>query len=160
MGASQSSAAHGEQVIAPSASVQFSPALIDSLSSRHEPVPPSSSADDIIRRRLAAEAAHIRSQEAEILHSISAALEKENLDKDKAGLNSDVLGRDIEEIREKIERIRENKNREEEGVRLAREGVKQCYLDHPDKPLDCWKQVDIFKTEVSKLEQAFVKSLQ
>ncbi|WVO12535.1 hypothetical protein L204_100135 [Cryptococcus depauperatus] len=148
MGASQSSAAHGEQ---------FSPALIDSLSSRHEPVPPSSSADDIIRRRLAAEAAHIRSQEAEILHSISAALEKENLDKDKAGLNSDVLGRDIEEIREKIERIRENKNREEEGVRLAREGVKH---DHPDKPLDCWKQVDIFKTEVSKLEQAFVKSLQ
>jgi hypothetical protein len=29
-----------------------------------------------------------------------------------------------------------------------------------DTPLDCWRQVDAFKAEVAKLEQAFVKSLQ
>ncbi|KIR62437.1 hypothetical protein I314_03379, partial [Cryptococcus bacillisporus CA1873] len=138
----------------------FSPALISRLSSPHDPAPPTSSTDDIVRRRLAAESAHLRSQEAEILHSISAALEKENLDREKPGMSSQVLGRDIDEIREKVERIKEKKNNESEGVKLARQSVEQCYLANEDKPLDCWKQVEAFKAEVAKLEQAFVKSLQ
>ncbi|WVQ90889.1 hypothetical protein IAS59_004675 [Cryptococcus gattii] len=163
MGAAQSSQPAQDQLIRPqepSTSVQFSPALISRLSSPHEPAPPTSSTDDIVRRRLAAESAHLRSQEAEILHSISAALEKENLDRERPGMSSHVLGRDIDEIREKVERMREKKNNESEGVRLARQGVEQCYLTHGDKPLDCWKQVEAFKAEVAKLEQAFVKSLQ
>ncbi|KIR34038.1 hypothetical protein I352_03270 [Cryptococcus deuterogattii MMRL2647] len=84
-------------------------------------------------------------------------------------MSSQVLGRDIEEIREKVERMKEKKNNESEGVKLARQSVEQCYLyvalalvfaANEDKPLDCWKQVEAFKTEVAKLEQAFVKSLQ
>ncbi|KAK8853144.1 hypothetical protein IAR55_003845 [Kwoniella newhampshirensis] len=171
MGANQSSpAAPGqEQVISapePGTSVQFSPSLIDRLSSpTHSSSSPSSSSsassDDIVKRRLAAESAHLRSQEAEILSKISAALEKENLDKEKPGMSSEVLGRDIEEIREKVERIKERKAGKDKGeVRKAREGVEKCYLSHPDKPLDCWKEVELFKKEVAKLEQAFVKSLQ
>ncbi|KIR98410.1 hypothetical protein L804_03981 [Cryptococcus deuterogattii 2001/935-1] len=163
MGAAQSSQPAQDQLIQaqePATSVQFSPALISRLSSPHEPVAPSSNTDDIVRRRLAAESAHLRSQEAEILHSISAALEKENLDREKPGMSSQVLGRDIEEIREKVERMKEKKNNESEGVKLARQSVEQCYLANEDKPLDCWKQVEAFKTEVAKLEQAFVKSLQ
>ncbi|WVO21145.1 uncharacterized protein IAS62_002451 [Cryptococcus decagattii] len=143
MGAAQSSQPAQDQIIQePSTSVQFSPALISRLSSPHEPPPPTSSTDDIVRRRLAAESAHLRSQEAEILHSISAALEKENLD------------------REKPERINHKKNNESQGIKLARQSVEQCYLANEDKPLDCWKQVEEFKHQVAKLEQAFVKSLQ
>jgi altered-inheritance-of-mitochondria protein 13 len=75
--------------------IQFSPSLVDRLS--HPPSEKPKSTDEVVRQRLAAEAAHIRQQEAEILEKISAALEKENLDKEKPGMSSEVLGRDIEE---------------------------------------------------------------
>ena len=110
---------------------QFSPSLINRLASPPPASSPSQgdSTDDIIRRRLAAESAHIRQQEADILKQISAALEKENLDKEKPGMSSEVLGRDIEEVREKVERMRkERSEKETQGVRSAREGVRRCYL--------------------------------
>ncbi|WVQ67097.1 uncharacterized protein L199_005291 [Kwoniella botswanensis] len=164
MGAAQSSQNVQEQVITPSepgTSVQFSPSLISRLSSPSDSSSSSSnSADDIVRRRLAAESANLRSQEAEILSKINAALEKENLDKEKPGMSSEVLGKDIEQIREKVERLKEKKLNTSKGVREAREQVEKCYLTNPEKPLDCWKQVEAFKSEVAKLEQAFVKSLQ
>ncbi|KAI9633969.1 uncharacterized protein MKK02DRAFT_38640 [Dioszegia hungarica] len=175
MGAQQSSQAPQEQVFQsePSTSVQFSPSLIDRLSSA-APSPDksakssssvsgssSSSTDDIVRRRLAAESAHIRQQESEILSKISAALEKENMDKEKPRMSSQVLSRDIEEVREKVGRMkREREQKEGEGVRKAKEGVVACYAAKKDRPLDCWKEVEAFKFEVSKLEQAFVKSMQ
>ncbi|EIW72243.1 hypothetical protein TREMEDRAFT_70657 [Tremella mesenterica DSM 1558] len=162
MGASQSAPTTQEHVVSPepSTSVQFSPSLISRLSN-----PPSDTSsnnpEDVVRRRLAAESAHIRQQEAEILQSINAALEKENLDREKPGMSSEVLGRDIEEVREKVERMKKEKAaREGEGVRSARESVRRCYLENIDHPLDCQRQVDAFKEEVRKLELAFVKSLQ
>ncbi|ORX40662.1 hypothetical protein BD324DRAFT_611714 [Kockovaella imperatae] len=164
MGASQSSQARPEQVVsAPesSTSVSFSPSLIDRLSSPASSKEPSESTDDIVRRRLAAESAHIRSQEAEILSKISAALEKENLDKEKPGMSSEVLGRDIEEVREKVERMkRDREEKEGEGIRKAKEDILRCYRENAQRPLDCWREVETFKTEVAKLEKAFVKSLQ
>ncbi|WVW86092.1 hypothetical protein I302_108131 [Kwoniella bestiolae CBS 10118] len=164
MGAAQSSQNVQEQVITPSepgTSVQFSPSLISRLSSPSDPSSSSSnSPDDIVRRRLAAESANLRSQEAEILSKINAALEKENLDREKPGMSSEVLGKDIEQVREKVERLREKRLNTSRGVREAREGVEKCYLTNAEKPLDCWKQVETFKSEVAKLEQAFVKSLQ
>lgn len=107
--------------------IQFSPTLVDRLS--HPPSEKPKSTDEVVRQRLAAEAAHIRQQEAEILEKISAALEKENLDKEKPGMSSEVLGRDIEEVREKVQRMRnERSSRENEEVRRAKEGVVKCYL--------------------------------
>lgn len=124
------------------ANSQFSPSLVSRLSSPAEPINAQASTDDIVRRRLAAESAHIRAQEAEILQKISAALEKENLDKEKPGMSSEVLGRDIEEVREKVERMRkEREQKEGPEVTAAREGVIRCYryvdgvaiLVHTDK---------------------------
>ncbi|EAL19238.1 hypothetical protein CNBH3370 [Cryptococcus deneoformans B-3501A] len=161
MGAAQSSQP-ADQLIhpqEPNTSVQFSPALISRLSTPHEPTP-TSTTDDVVRRRLAAESAHLRAQEADILSAISAALEKENLDREKPGMSAHVLGSDIDHIREKIERMKDKRNKEGDGVKLARQGVETCYRANGDRPLDCWKQVEAFKAEVAKLEQAFVKSLQ
>ncbi|KAL1412199.1 hypothetical protein Q8F55_003209 [Vanrija albida] len=167
MGAAQSSqnGAADHVVNAPEASgtsVEFSPTLIQRLANPGAyPAPATAqSTDELVRQKLAAESAALRSKEAEILSSISSALEKENLDREK-GLSSEVLGRDIEEVREKVERIVEDrKNRQGAGVVAAKEGVVACYLANPDRPLDCWKEVEAFKAEVSKLESAFVKSLQ
>lgn len=108
---------------------QFSPSLISRLSSPPDPSAKSTKPDDVVRRRLAAESAHLRAEEAEILSTISAALEKENLDREKPGMSSEVLGRDIEEVREKVERMgSERRAKESEGVRGAKEGVVRCYL--------------------------------
>lgn len=82
-----------------------------------------------MRQKLANESAALRQKEAEILGSITAALEKENLDREKPGMSSDALGRDIEEVREKVQRmVEDKKNKETEDVRRAREGVVKCYL--------------------------------
>lgn len=68
--------------------------------------------------------------------SISSALEKENLDKEKAGgvLSSEILGRDIQEIREKVQRIESKRKSVVEGegekkaIKESREEVVKCYL--------------------------------
>jgi altered-inheritance-of-mitochondria protein 13 len=106
--------------------------LIDRLSSPKSSSSKSSDApssnDDIVRRRLAAESAHLRTQETEILQAISSALEKENLDKEKPGMSSEVLGRDIEEVREKIERIKRDRMGDVgKGVEGAQANVRKCY---------------------------------
>lgn len=137
MGAAQSTPNEREHVVeAPaessgSTSVFFSPSLIDQLS--HPPSDPNAkpiakSNDDAILRRLNAESAHIRQEEEKILSSISAALEKENMEKEKPGMSSDVLGKDIEQVREKVERlVKQRSEREGQDVREAKQGVVQCY---------------------------------
>ncbi len=84
--------------------------------------------------RLQAETERLRHDEAQILASISAALEKENLDKEKPGMSSEILSRDIEEIREKIERMGGKRKEvlggegEKAEVKKARDEVVKCYL--------------------------------
>jgi altered-inheritance-of-mitochondria protein 13 len=107
---------------------QFSPSLISRLMSPSTPSAPANSTDELVRRRLSQESAALRSKEAEILSSISAALEKENLDKEKPGMSSDVLGRDIEEVREKVERMAADRaNKETDALRAAKASVVACY---------------------------------
>ncbi|KAJ9095692.1 hypothetical protein QFC21_005564 [Naganishia friedmannii] len=167
-----------EQVIRPQeqgTSVQFAPSLISQLSSTT--TSPSSSEpiahthhDTTIMARLHAESERLRTQESEIMHSISRALEKENLDAEKPGQSSALLGRDMEQVREKLERWGRKRGGEvlfegEGGqgehaqVRKQRDAVVQCYLNNQDRPLDCWKQVDQFKHTVGNLEADFVASL-
>lgn len=84
--------------------------------------------DDLVRARLAQESAALRQKEAEILSSISSALEKENLDREKPGMSSEVLGNDIEAVREKVQRmVQDKKNMETPELTAAREGVVLCY---------------------------------
>ncbi|GMK55542.1 hypothetical protein CspeluHIS016_0205980 [Cutaneotrichosporon spelunceum] len=138
-------------------SVEFAPSLLQRLMTPRSAAP---STDDLVRERLAAESAALRQKEAEILGSISAALEKENLDREKPGMSSEVLGHDIEAVREKIERMeKDKKNLETPELARARAEVVACYTNKPQRPLDCWREVDAFKAQVSKLEQQFVKSL-
>ena len=69
-------------------------------------------------------------------------------------MSSEVLGRDIEEVREKVERMRKDKeSKEGPEIRQAREKVVLCYKEKEGKPLDCWREVEAFKNEVSKLEK-------
>ncbi|WWC71946.1 uncharacterized protein I206_105905 [Kwoniella pini CBS 10737] len=167
MGAAQSSQNVQDQVILPNeptTSVEFSPSLISRLSSSSSndksDNQTTNTTDEKIKKRLEIEIENLRLKENEILTKINKELEKENLNKEKPGMSSEILSKDIEQIKLKVERLNQNKFNEGKGISDARKQVIGCYLNNPDKPLDCWKQVENFKTEVAKLEQAFVKSLQ
>lgn len=44
----------------------------------------------------------------------------------------------------------------DENVERARNEVVTCLRLHDRRPLDCWKEVEGFKREVARLEEAFV----
>jgi altered-inheritance-of-mitochondria protein 13 len=44
----------------------------------------------------------------------------------------------------------------DERVEQARNEVVTCLRLHDRRPLDCWKEVEGFKKEVARLEEAFV----
>ena len=124
-------------------SSQFAPSLLTQLTSSSSDQTNASSSsnhhDPVILSRLQAEVSKLRSEEAQILKSISSALEKENLDRDRGStensqgsLNSVTLSRDLEDVREKVERMMGKRaghvGAESSEVETGRASLVQCYL--------------------------------
>lgn len=42
-------------------------------------------------------------------------------------------------------------------VETAKEKLVQCLRTNDRRPLDCWQEVEQFKVQVGKLEQAFIQ---
>ncbi|OXV10668.1 hypothetical protein Egran_01569 [Elaphomyces granulatus] len=63
--------------------------------------------------------------------------------------------KEIERLREKLE-SRKKLVDLDEGVERAKAKVTSCLRINDRRPLDCWKEVAIFKQEVAKLERIFV----
>lgn len=42
-------------------------------------------------------------------------------------------------------------------VEKAKENLVKCLRTNDRRPLDCWQEVETFKAEVGKLEQAFIQ---
>jgi altered-inheritance-of-mitochondria protein 13 len=63
--------------------------------------------------------------------------------------------KEIERLRSKLE-SRKKLTALDENVERAKSEVVNCLRLHDRRPLDCWKEVEGFKQEVAKLEQAFV----
>lgn len=63
--------------------------------------------------------------------------------------------KEIERLRTKLE-SRKKLVDLDEGVERAKEEVTNCLRINDRRPLDCWKEVAIFKQEVAKLERIFV----
>ncbi|KAB8075696.1 hypothetical protein BDV29DRAFT_171641 [Aspergillus leporis] len=62
---------------------------------------------------------------------------------------------EIEELRAKLEGRRKLVEIDE-SVEKAKSNVVSCLRLNDRRPLDCWQEVDAFKKEVAKLEEAFV----
>lgn len=65
------------------------------------------------------------------------------------------MNAEIEELRAKLEGRRKLVE-VDERVERARNEVVTCLRLHDRRPLDCWKEVEGFKREVARLEEAFV----
>jgi altered-inheritance-of-mitochondria protein 13 len=63
--------------------------------------------------------------------------------------------KEIERLRSKLE-SRKKLATLDDGVERAKSDVVNCLRINDRRPLDCWKEVDNFKQEVARLEQAFV----
>ncbi|KXN87725.1 hypothetical protein AN958_08201 [Leucoagaricus sp. SymC.cos] len=179
MGASQSRSETNEKVFHSETPISFSPDVVNQLSNRLESPGTSPERQTIldahIRARIQDELEHLRREEEQV-QKIERALEKENLDKERAMTgdasegdgsgtgdvkSSTALQGDLGEIREKINKYQTRKELTEyPEVKTYGDAVVECYSKNPTRTLDCWKEVDRFKTSVAKLEQEYFKTLQ
>lgn len=68
------------------------------------------------------------------------------------------MQKDVSELRKKLEQ-RKKIAELDENVESAKQDVTKCLRDHDRRPLDCWKEVETFKTEVRRLEGAWVEKI-
>jgi MICOS complex subunit MIC19 len=72
------------------------------------------------------------------------------------------LGEDIEAVKTRVERYAQRRALAAESgsaVEDSRKAVVQCYKLNPERPLDCWKEIEQFRVEVAKLENVRFPSL-
>lgn len=76
-------------------------------------------------------------------------------------LGREAVSRDVAKLREKLEKRRKVKeiNEIDAAVESAREDVIKCLRGNDRRPLDCWKEVEVFKEGVRKLEGSWVESV-
>lgn len=70
-------------------------------------------------------------------------------------MSRDSVNTEIKELRAKLEG-RRKLVQIDESVEKAKSNVVSCLRLNDRRPLDCWQEVDAFKREVAKLEEAFV----
>ena len=135
-----------------------------------------------MRARIDADVARLKEQESDVVREIEAALERENLDRERsmAGAadepgagdvkSSAVLMEDLEEIRQKVERYNNRRElAEHPELKAKSDAVVECYQcvyllyiyrayaeiicrSHPKTTLDCWREVEEFHSAVADVE--------
>jgi altered-inheritance-of-mitochondria protein 13 len=70
-------------------------------------------------------------------------------------ISRDSVANEIEQLRSRLDGRRKLAELDE-GVSKAKADVVGCLRLNDRRPLDCWQEVDAFKREVAKMEQAFV----
>lgn len=138
--------------------------------------------DASVRAKIGAEAARLHEGDDVLRQEIEAALERENLDRERSMTgdadehgdvkNSTALLGDLEEVRQKVDRYRARASlAEHPEVKHASEAVASCYRcvsicfrvmrtrvtspdsANPTTTLNCWSEVTAFRGAVARLEQ-------
>ena len=119
---------------------------------------------------MTAELERIRDQEAQRLADYTSSLTPTSEDESSPSLTekitdaltpnspqrtNDSVSKEVVELRSKLER-RKKLEQNDPAVDKAKDSLVQCLRLKDRRPLDCWEQVEAFKTEVAKLEQRFV----
>lgn len=73
-------------------------------------------------------------------------------------LSHDSVEKEIMDLRRKLE-ARKKVEQMSPEVAGARERLVQCLRINDRRPLDCWQEVEQFKTEVGKLERDFLRKI-
>lgn len=73
----------------------------------------------------------------------------------KAGIDRNAVAKDIDDLKKKLD-SRKKKVEMDREVERAKEQVIICLRKNDRRPLDCWEEVQRFKSEVGRLEKKFV----
>lgn len=73
-----------------------------------------------------------------------------------SGRSHDSVNKEIMDLRAKLD-ARKKVEKASPAVEQAKEKLVQCLRTNDRRPLDCWQEVEMFKAEVGKLEQAFIQ---
>ncbi|KAJ7135048.1 hypothetical protein C8R43DRAFT_894616, partial [Mycena crocata] len=145
--------------------IQFSQDLVDSLADNAASSTPTparqNSIDAQIRARIQAELKQLRAEEQSVRDQIQAALEKENLDRERAMAGdpdsvktSAALLADLDQVREKVDRFHARRDLSAyPALRDDSDALVACYKNNATTPLDCWQHVEKFKASVAEIEQ-------
>ena len=72
-------------------------------------------------------------------------------------LDSNKVSKEVDELRKKLAQRRQAIEADK-GVTDAKAQVVACLRLNDRRPLDCWEEVERFKSEVGRLEKRFVDS--
>lgn len=73
-------------------------------------------------------------------------------------MTSRSVNKQVEDLRKKLEE-RKQVRALPEAVENARGSVVRCLTENDRRPLDCWQEVENFRTEVKKLESEWVNKV-
>jgi len=171
MGGSQSKPDE-ERIFETGPPVQLSPGLANYITQEATSpnVPPArqSTLDDRVREKIQSGVSKLKEKESEIEQEIQNALNKETLEKkveesdqivDGKVRSSLSLQNDLDEIRQKVDRY--HARREFAGVKEVEQkaqAVAECYKNHSATSLECWQEVEDFKTSVASIEKQYIES--
>lgn len=179
MGAGQSKPDEStKHVFASDTPIQFSQELIDSLQASSETNSTRAKSLELhIQQRVADELEKIKKHEASSLDAIRKKITEET-GSDPSSIspkdlipgisNSDEKKRkdqSSKKVQEEIEKLKQQLGQRKtvkdlpKDVENARQDVISCLRINDRKPLDCWKEVEIFKQQVRKMEENYVGSL-
>lgn len=112
-----------------------------------------------IQSRVAEELKKLQKQESEALgvahDKIAAAA---NSSEDQGGMTRHTVNKQVEDLRRLLTE-RKQVTPLPESVDSARGDVVRCLTENNRRPLDCWQEVEKFKTEVKNLEQEWVNKV-
>jgi MICOS complex subunit MIC19 len=173
-----------KHVFTASTPINFSSELLDSLSSSTETDSTRQKTLDLhIAQRVQEELAKLQAEQTSAIANarqkiLSSDSSDGNADEDskasglKAKLPEKLGGTSKDEqeqkqasskkVQEEIERLKKELGQRKvlkdlpRDVEAAREGVISCLRVNDRRPLDCWKEVEVFKREVRKMEEDFV----
>ncbi|EXJ78733.1 hypothetical protein A1O1_09135 [Capronia coronata CBS 617.96] len=188
MGAGQSKPDEStKHVFASDTPIQFSQELIDSLQASSETNSTRAKALELhIAQRVAEELEKVRKHETSILEEARKKIAEGDDNSSSKSSGSllqlpslsprDLLNSENEEekrrkaqssqkVQEEIEKLKQTLGQRKvlkelpKEVESARQDVINCLRINDRKPLDCWKEVEIFKREVRKMEENYVQSV-
>jgi altered-inheritance-of-mitochondria protein 13 len=73
-------------------------------------------------------------------------------------LGREAVQNDVQELKKKLEQRKKLADLDE-NVEKAKGEVVRCLRENDRRPLDCWKEVQAFREEVRRLEDAWVEKV-
>ena len=89
-------------------------------------------------------------------HDSSPPADSSSGNNEESERSHDSVQKEIMDLRQKLDK-RKKVDDVSPQVKRAREKLVSCLRTNDRRPLDCWEQVENFKAEVSKMEQAFIQ---